>query len=454
MAQATHKVRIDLVRHLSALKPKPRDVALVDVDDWLESRVRAGFTMPQTRNARLWFWRMVFNSNPADATASGNPRQVRYGVPLDKLPPVLKRELQDLLKWKQATFSPDRPKHGQHREVTALHLQRLFCGLFGYASAIRGCTGITSISELVRKEIVSGYVEWSINEREVMGESLRIQLGMIFASLRHHPVYASMDLAWFQRLAASLPMESESESRRRKALKYVEYDVLEAIPSRIRADRLKVKKDSKHESRLAMQELLVKWLITLPWRQLNIRKCRISGSNPNLFKSTISVFSDVTKPEWVVREEQSNPAAEFWQFRFSSKETKTGIEIHALVPRQLIGPLEEYLKEHRPRLLRGLDHGPLFVNRVGRPFSLGQMTDAISEATIRYGTKRVTPHRFRDIVAYAWLTAHPRDFLVLSKLLWHRNINTTIKIYGSRFNESSGVVAMESWLEEREAKSK
>ena len=65
----------------------------------------------------------------------------------------------------------------------------------------------------------------------------------------------------------------------------------------------------------------------------------------------------------------------------------------------------------------------------------------------------LSPHLFRDVVAYTWLKEHPKDFLTLSKMLWHSNINTTIKTYGSRFNESSGVSAMESWLDEREAKS-
>jgi len=66
----------------------------------------------------------------------------------------------------------------------------------------------------------------------------------------------------------------------------------------------------------------------------------------------------------------------------------------------------------------------------------------------------VTPHLFRDIVAYTWLKAHSEDFLTLSKMLWHSNIKTTIDTYGGRFNESSGVCAMESWLDERETKSK
>jgi hypothetical protein len=48
------------------------------------------------------------------------------------------------------------------------------------------------------------------------------------------------------------------------------------------------------------------------------------------------------------------------------------------------------------------------------------------------------------------LKAHSKDYLTLSKMLWHKNISTTINYYAGFFNESSGVCAMESWIEERE----
>lgn len=198
-----------------------------------------------------------------------------------------------------------------------------------------------------------------------------------------------------------------------------------------------------------MDELLMKWLITLPWRQRNIRECRIGGATPNLFKSTIAPFSDINKPGWVIEEELRNPKAEFWQFQFSDEETKTGIEVSSLLPRQLIGSLDEYLKASRPHLLVNSDPDVLFVNKAGRKMTKNQMTQTVSELTLRYKGRRVTPHAFRDIVAYTWLKEHPKDYLTLSKMLWHSNINTTIQIYGSRFNESNGVSAMEAWLDER-----
>ena len=84
----------------------------------------------------------------------------------------------------------------------------------------------------------------------------------------------------------------------------------------------------------------------------------------------------------------------------------------------------------------------------------GNVYALVTKITSRYGGKSVNPHLIRDIVAFAWLKEHPKDYLTLSKILWHANINVTIKTYGSRFDESSGVCAMESWLEEREARSK
>jgi integrase len=210
----------------------------------------------------------------------------------------------------------------------------------------------------------------------------------------------------------------------------------------------------KKAALLAVEELIMKWLIILPWRQRNLRECRVNGSNPNLFRAKIPPFSDIDKPEWVKVEERTNPNAEFWQFRFSKDETKTGINVHAILPRPLIGLLEEYLQLFRPHLLRVLDPCTLFLNETGTPLEDKQVITIVGTRTLRHGGRRVTPHLFRDIVAYTWLKEHPADYLTLSKMLWHKNISTTIYYYGSRFNESSGVVAMESWVEERETKSK
>lgn len=63
----------------------------------------------------------------------------------------------------------------------------------------------------------------------------------------------------------------------------------------------------------------------------------------------------------------------------------------------------------------------------------------------------MSPYVFRDAFAYEWLTSHPDDYLTVF-LLWHTNIQTTLKIYGAQFNESSAVCRLDEWLEASAAK--
>ena len=442
-----------LANYIATVKKRPRDVSIEDVDHWVQMRSQQGNSYNELRRRRSRFWRLLRDCGCTEQTPICLLREKNYGVPLAQFPLALKREVFELLRWKRAEFSPNRPKDGQHREVTSGNLKGLISALFGYAVNIRSESDITSLPLLVQSQIISGYVQWAINERKVKGYCLRNSLGLLSAAMHQHPSYASVDLRWFKPLLDSLPMERKSESKRRKAEKYLEYGVVESIPAQIRAGRpAAVKRGIEHVALLGMEELIMRWLITLPWRQLNLREMRISGPTPNLFKDKISPFSEIDKPEWVIEDERKNPDAEFWQFRFNYEETKTGIDVHAILPRPLIGPLEEYLRDFRRCMLRGPDPGLLFVNQMGRPMTEDQVTVAVGDLTQQYGGKRVTPHPFRDIVAFTWLKHHPKDYLTLSKLLWHADVKTTINEYGSRFNESCGVSAMDAWLQEREAK--
>ena len=128
-----------------------------------------------------------------------------------------------------------------------------------------------------------------------------------------------------------------------------------------------------------MQELLTFWLSVLPWRQQNLRECRIGGPVPNLYKGSIPAFGVIDTPAWIRQEQARNPATQFWQFDFAPDETKPKRRIQAALPKQLIPLLEEYLQNHRPKLLKGADPGTLFVNSEGTAFDNSQITDLVSE---------------------------------------------------------------------------
>jgi integrase len=325
--------------------------------------------------------------------------------------------------------------------------------VYGYAVNVAGETGICSLPDLAQRHIVGGFIQWCITEREVKGQTLQRNLRLLDGVLRQFPRYKDRDFSWFKPLLDGIPVESDAVLQKRRAERVLEYAVLEKIPEMIRVDRPKAAKKGLHKlALLGRDELMIRWLCGLAWRQRNLRECRIGGPKPNLFKGPVPAITTIDLPPWAVEARKENPNAEFWQFHFSEDETKTGCTVDALVPRQLVEPLEEYLNTDRPGLLRGNDPGTLFLNQDGKPMSLNQVTKVVSTNTLRYGGRRVTPHKFRDSVAMAWLKEQPQNHLRLSKLLWHANTNEVIKTYGSLFNESSGVCSMEAWLEERAAR--
>jgi integrase len=302
----------------------------------------------------------------------------------------------------------------------------------------------------VRKESIVAFLNWLLNERKLRSTGVVSWLGSLCAAMRWNPTYKDLDLSWFRPLLSQIPPEPESEKRERKGHKYLPYGEVAEIPRLLRRDREGATHAAPRRVAAAVRdELIMSWLVILPWRQRNIRECQLGH---NLFKAKLSPLDTIARPLWVRERLRANPNEEFWQFHFREKETKTGGEVRSILPRRLVALLEEYLQQYRPVLLRGKDPGTLFVSQLGRRFTDQTLTELVSTLTLRYKTRRVTPHIFRDIVAYWWSERYPQDYLTLSKLLWHRDINTTLRIYGGRFDESNGVMRMEECLDEVESR--
>jgi hypothetical protein len=455
LEQARKNHCLPLIKLLAQSKETPEQVSQADVDRLIEMRVTQGRCAYVTiRESTSAIWRTLVACGYRKNIPATYLRTKNYGVPTSKLPSPLKEEVAELVRWKSSEYEPDRPQSARVRPVSANGVGSAIGAMFGHATKIDGFGDINSIRQLFQRPVVSRYISWSINAQKVQGGPFSTLLASVLAALSKHPAHQSLDLSWFRPLLQTIPVGEYEEVKERKAKKYLAYDVLESIPGKMYAKRILAESHGENVDRLVMEELMITWELVLPWRQRNLRECRVQGENPNLFKSKVPEFSYVDKPEWVRQVEAENPNAEFWQFKFSPKETKTGVAVHSLVPRQLVGLLEEYLSKHRPLLLKGKTCNTLLVGPDGDVISKTLVTDIIAGITLRYGGRRVTPHLFRDIVAFAWLKTHPADYLTLSKMLWHKDIATTIRIYGSRFNESSATVAMESWIEERKKRSK
>ncbi len=270
---------------------------------------------------------------------------------------------------------------------------------------------------------------------------------MIYGALRFHPKYKNQDFSWFMTLFDQIPEDDESLLQERKSKKFVPYEVLRTIPEKIRATQPSKKFGAAAASWHVQDELLMTWLTTLPWRQRNIRECRLgSPETANVFFAPLPTLVHIARPKWVEDALQQDPQQSFWQFYFREDETKTGHKVRGILPRRIIPLLEEYLTKHRPRLAAAPDPGTLFLNRDGGTLDRQVTTDNVGELVLKYAGRRMTPHLFRDAFAYAWLEAHPEDYLSLSKILWHRSIKFTLSVYGKNFDESNGARRIDEWL--------
>jgi hypothetical protein len=205
---------------------------------------------------------------------------------------------------------------------------------------------------------------------------------------------------------------------------------------------------------LRRDHLIVLWLLTLPWRQLNLREMRIGSKiqNANLFLDVVVLGEIPGVPTWVEELIATRADAKVWQFRFDASETKNGHCVRGIIPRRLVQPLEDYLRDSRPMLLGTNLCNRLFLDREGRMLSSNGMTSIVADLTSRYIARRITPHSFRHSFAEKWLIEHPGDYLTLSKILWHIDIQSTLRRYTLNFNESHGAKAVDEWLEMRALK--
>ncbi|HWR13531.1 MAG TPA: site-specific integrase [Terriglobales bacterium] len=441
---------LSVAKWLAQTKSSPQEVTQDDFDRWVLQRTMEGRRYSHLEWTVNSCWRTLIACGYTKNAPLGFFRKKKYGVPLSEFPQQLKDEVTEVIRWKTAEFEPERPKRAQIRAVSATSVRQTLSALYGFATKVADIGEIRSLEQLIRKSTVAGFISWCINEQKIQGRPLVSELSSVLAAVSKHPAHRAIEVSWFRPLLEAVPIETYEDVKARKARKYLDYAVLESIPAKIRADRYDAAKHGEeHVARLVMGELMVAWLLVFPWRQRNIRECRVAGPNPNLFKAKVPAFSYIDKPEWACLAEAANANAEFWQVKFSQKETKTRVPIHCLVPRHLVGLLEEYLSRYRPILLNGRKCDTLFVPRESDVAGKAFVSNLISELTLRYGGRRVTPHLFRDIVAFAWLKEHAKDYLTLSKMLWHNDVSTTIKYYGSRFNESSASVAMEAWHDQR-----
>jgi len=501
LARAEERNCIDIARYFASSHIHPGDLTYGQLQTWIDNEVIEGTrTFVAARAKQRIFSTAMLSLGFTNLVRMGRP----YGTAVKDFTDNFKREFDELIAYRRGSpddeeedddyaegwehsedeeddsDEDDRPKRKQLREVSVNCLIQCICRMHGFAKD-HGAQ-IDSLSDLFTRAVFRRYRKWLKKRRKIKGTTMKLFFAPIVAAVRQYRKFPVTEYEWLGRFLSSIPAESFEERQKRKLNKYLPFQELAAIPSKLRKDLENVEKRQTTEiskgryseetqtleaARLAMKALLLQLEFNLVWRQRNLRQCRILGDNPNLFKLKIDTYAQIFRPAWVEAIRADDPNAEIWQYSFSAEETKAGHPIHGILPRHLIRPLEDYLDLYRPELVKERKRKPrkgvkqksrtetspkmadtLFVNYLRKPLSSANVRDIFCDSTLRYGKRRVTPHLVRDCFAYHFLLRRPFDFVTLSACLWHRSVSTTLEIYGSRLNPSVSIAIAEQFIEE------
>ena len=437
-----------VVRYAVEHRLEPAAFGDEELDGWAEAAIAAGRSYSRSKVVKHLFRKAIFAAGLNTLMPRLSRRQrSTYGISVRLFPPALRAEVEEMMRFKQADFVAEaKGKRTKLRPESARTVTQALGRIYGL-SVLQG-RQITTLDELVSRPVITAFADFCINQRKLRPDPVRCALGAVRAA---YSQFRGVDLPWFRTLLMSMPRESAKTIVRRKATKWVDYDELEQVPTKIRAAAERRRYSGKKLAIMRQHELLMSMVTVLAWRQRNLREPTLGtrADGANIFKEELHPLSNCARPDWVVDALMKNAHEKFWQVQFDASETKAHNEIEMILPQDIAALLDEWVQVHRPLLVRGADPGTLFLNSKGRAMTQSRMTSTVGELTLRYACRRVPPHIVRDILIVGFLKDNPEQYETAAKVLWHASPAMIRERYGANFDESFGSVAAERWLTKR-----
>jgi len=111
-----------------------------------------------------------------------------------------------------------------------------------------------------------------------------------------------------------------------------------------------------------------------------------------------------------------------------AEETTSGRNLTFVLPAQAARLLVVYVERFRPRLVHGRSRW-LFPGRADRPKSTRTLRKQISSTIQRTMGLDINPFLFRHICAKLFLSRNPETYEVVRRILGHRSLATTSRLY-------------------------
>jgi len=334
-----------------------------------------------------------------------------YCLPVEEWPRGMQEEYKRYRNWATADFMPGRRKRNKQRPISAKRTLSTLERIAGYVVNVRGGQKEQlKFDMFFDKDLVTEFLAWLSSERKIRETTMFCDVILLLSMGLRYRKLDERELLWLSQLKDQL----EDARPRDKSWKMVPLEDLRSIPDRLRKERLELERRMKFRrnrpslatwARAVRNELIFELITARPLRSRNIREARIGR---NIFKT-----SDGR-----------------WRLLFEGDETKVGNTLSFFVPQSLEPSLRLYLEKARPILTEGNGSDILFVSDTGKPLTGGALKEVVKTRCMKYLGRPVTPHVIRDIVAHAILSKNPEDYLKVSKLLGHKRVETTLRIYG------------------------
>ncbi len=334
-----------------------------------------------------------------------------YGLNFEDWPEKTKKEFIKYGDWCTADFMPGRKRRYRQRVVSIEQNISTTSRIFGFAVNIDGYS-IDQVSPdlLFDKNFINSFFDWYINKR--LGRltvTAERTVAMLLSMARGHFDRPGA-VSWLLELKQSI---GHPEPIKNKKALIVSLHDLKRVADGIKEQRLRgisnarkrnTKPSLRHISSLVRDELVFRFLSLRPLRSKNIREMKLGKNLKN--------------------------DAGSWYVEYSSDEMKNNESFRISFPKDLVPLLEDYLENYRKNIYADSNCAWVFPSPNGTHICASTVQRIITNNTRRILNMHIYPHLMRDIAAY-WYIKEFGDYLTVSKLLGHKDINVTINLYSN-----------------------
>jgi hypothetical protein len=327
----------------------------------------------------------------------------RYRLDLEVCPPALRDELMSYLTWCEAPVARNRHRRVAKRPVSGKQHLGAMLRLAGFAtSVLQQPVESLTLRGLCQPDLIEAFSNWWLQERRgkmTAGLEQYLVIPKTIAKhwLKDEGLADTLTVMWHSLPAIEAVRDKDSRWLSLTRLEEVGLSLyplnarrLQEYPILRQPHHLRHSSGATRAFHVAFS-LVIRLLIRLPMRQRCIREMQLGR---NLFQDNAGV----------------------WQIRFVGTELKVAMRRGQVnryefpFPADLVGLLEEWLNDWRPRVTTERSKEYVFINSRGNPFAMARhISDMMARTTYRFTGIGVTPHLIRDIWATEYLRRYRGD---------------------------------------------